>query len=101
MSFTEPITRRVDVTITRGYEVTLKPSLLGGLTEEEFIKEWSKGLWKIDSLDDVCEYAAESAALDQFGCLLDGIGLLGHEWDTAADVTCRELYDDRDIDIVD
>ena len=72
---TEPIKRRIKVTIEYKMIVTLMPSLFGGMSVEKYLEEFRKGLWDVDDINDIAKYAAQMAAL--YGeTNEDGIGTL-------------------------
>lgn len=72
---TEPIKRRVRVTAEYEVDITIMPTWFGGLTVEDALAEFRKGLWDVDSMDDIAEYAARCAAIDGSGNY-DGTGEL-------------------------
>lgn len=99
---TEPIKRTVCVTIEKEIEITLMPSMFGGMTEEEYLAEFSKGLWHVDSIDDVVKYAARMAAYSDSMRQEDGLGYLGGPYDTrprTPDVVFNILYDSSEEEI--
>lgn len=71
------IKRTVRVTIEKEIEIELTPAVFGGMTEEQYLFEFRKGLWHVDGIDDVAAYAAGLAATNCSGHEFDGIGLLG------------------------
>ncbi len=88
--------RKVRVTITKEIEVELTPAVFGGLSEEEYLKEFRSSLWHVDDLDDVFKYAASLAATSGGGYTHDGIGLLdaSHSvYPRVPDAKFTELYE--------
>lgn len=90
------------VTIEKEIEIELTPTFFGGMTQEEYLAEFSKGLWPVDSIDDVIKYAARVAAYNGDGTY-DGLGLLErahsrHSW--APDVKFRVLSDESEEEII-
>lgn len=77
----ETIKRTVKVTIEKEIEVELMPSMFGGMTPEEYLAEFRKGLWHVDSMDDIAKYAAKTAALCEEGHY-EGLGLVGYSEST-------------------
>ena len=70
------IKRTVRVTIEKEIEIELMPSMFGGMSVDEYLAEFRKGLWHVETIDDVVKYAATLAANDCRGIEWDGIGLL-------------------------
>lgn len=68
--------QKVRVTIVKEIEIELTPTLLGDMTEEEYLESFRSGLWDIDGMDDVVKYAASMAAQYGGGYTHDGLGLL-------------------------
>lgn len=99
----ESIKRTVRVTIEKEIEVELMPSMFGGMTEEEFLAEFRRGLWDVETIDDVAKYAARMAATVGSGGEHDGIGLLSHDYSTyprVPDVKFREVLDECEEEIL-
>lgn len=99
----EPIKRTVRVTIEKEIEVELMPSMFGGMTEEEFLAEFRKGLWNVETIDDVAKYAARMAATVGSGVEHDGIGLLSYHYSSypkEPDVKFREIIDECEEEIL-
>lgn len=76
---TEPIKKRVNVTVEFEIDITLMPSMFAGLSIEQYLEAFRKGLWNVNDIDDVVKYAAEVATLDR-DTEEDGIGTMSHEW---------------------
>lgn len=72
----------VRVTIEKEIEVELTPSVFHNMTEQEYLDEFRKGLWHVDSMDDVVKYAAEMAACTGSGYNHDGLGLVAYDHTT-------------------
>ena len=99
----ESIKRRVKVTIEKEIEIELTPAVFGGMTEEEYLAEFRKGLWHVEGIDDVVLYAARLAAGYGVGHTHDGIGLVGsfHSiYPRVPDVKFREIYDECEAEFV-
>lgn len=96
------IKRIVKVTIEKEIEIEIMPSMLGDMTEESYLEEFRKGLWYVESMDDVIKFAARMAAYNGSGeC--DGIGLLGPYYSTyprVPDVKFREISDECEEEFV-
>lgn len=71
--------KRVLVTITHEIDIEIPEQFFDGMTEDQFIDEWSKGLWEIDSLDEVFKGAAVHIATRSDGIDLDGYGVIRHK----------------------
>lgn len=99
----ESIKRTVRVTIEKEIEIELMPSMFGGMTEGEYLAEFRKGLWDVDSIEDVVKYAARMAAYFGGGMQHDGLGLLDAHFSThprVPDVKFREISDESEEEIV-
>ncbi|OGB09883.1 MAG: hypothetical protein A3E79_08905 [Burkholderiales bacterium RIFCSPHIGHO2_12_FULL_61_11] len=68
--------RTIQVTIINDIEIEFMPSLFGGMTEAKYLAEFNKGLFSVDSIDDVFKYAARMAACFGGGYEHDGLGLV-------------------------
>ena len=78
----KPIKRKVKVTAEYEVEIIFQPKLFAyykdkGINNyvEEYLKDFRKGLWDVEDIDDVAMYAAREAALCGDG-EYDGIGKL-------------------------
>jgi len=92
----------VRVTIEKEIEVELMPEFFGEMTEDEYLAEFRKGLWSVDSIDDIVKYAARMAATDGSG-IYDGIGYLTNSVAVTKqkpDVKFRELSEEVDEEIL-
>ncbi len=99
----EPIKKTVRVTIEKEIEIELMPSMFIGMSKEEFIAEWKKGLFPVEGMDDIIEHAAAMAAEYGSGYELDGLGLIGYDHMTnprIPDVKFREIYSDIETEIL-
>lgn len=99
----KPIKRTVRVTIEKEIEIELMPSLFGDMTEEEYLADFRKGLWYVESMDDVVKYAARTAAYYGGGGEHDGLGLLAADYSThprVPDVKFREISDESEEEIL-
>lgn len=99
----EPIKRTVRVTIKKEVEIEIMPSMFGGMSEEEYLAEFRKGLWEVESMDDVVKYAARMAVYYGGGSQHDGLGLLGAHYSThprVPDVKFREISDESEEEIL-
>jgi len=94
--------RTIIVRIEKELEIELMPSVLGNMTEAEYLESFCKDLWKVESMDDVIKYAASAAATGGEGYTHDGIGLIGSylSTDPKIDVKVREISEDIETEIV-
>lgn len=95
--------KTIRVTITKEIEVEFTPGVFGPMTEAEYLAEFRKGLWHVDSIDDVFKYAARCAAYGPVPCQQDGIGLIHHRGiglTQRGDTIVRELSDDCEEEII-
>lgn len=93
------IKRTILVTIEKEIEIEL-PANLGS---EESLAEWRKGLWHVDSIDDIFKYAARMAAYYGGGREHDGLGLLDWHYSTyprVPDVKFKELSDECEEEFI-
>lgn len=98
----ETIKRTVKVIIEKEIEVELMPSMFGGMTPEEYLAEFRKGLWHVDSFDDIAKYAARMTALYDEG-EYEGLGLLADRESTyprVPDVKFKVIDDFTEATIV-
>jgi hypothetical protein len=99
----EAIKKTVRVTIEKEIEIELTPSFFGGMTIDECLAEFRKGLWDVESIDDVIKYAARMSAYHGGGMQHDGLGLLGADYSTyprVPDVKFNELSDECEEEII-
>ena len=99
----ETIKRTVRVTIEKEIEVELPPAVFGGMSQDEYLAEFRKGLWYVDGIDDVVEYAARCAAYGLIGVQVDGLGLVNDRDSTyprKGDVLVHEISDECGCEIV-
>jgi hypothetical protein len=69
------IKKTVIVTTTKKIEIELTAQVFGDSTVDEYLAEFRKGLWPVEGIDCVFEYAAGCAA-DGGGYHEDGLGLV-------------------------
>ncbi len=103
MNQAQPMKRKVRVTITKEIEVELTPAVFGGLSQKQYLEEFSKGLWPVDGIDDVFLYAAEMAATCGSGYSHDGIGLLSNSYSThprVPDAKFVEISEDLETEFI-
>jgi len=99
----ESIKRTVRVTIEKEIEVELTPTVFGGMSQDEYLAEFRKGLWHVDGIDDVVKYAARCAAYGPLGVEEDGLGLINHRdsiYPRKGDVLVHEISDDCECEIL-
>lgn len=94
--------KTIRVTIEKELEIELMPSVLGEMTEAEYLAAFCEDLWKVESMDDVIQYAARAAATGGEGYQHDGIGLIGSylSSDPKIDVKVREISEDIETEII-
>jgi len=98
----EPIKRTVRVVIEKEIEIELMPSMFCDMTEEEYLADFRKVLWYVDSIDDVVKYAARMAAY-YGGGMHDGLGLLNAHYSThprVPDVKFRDISDECEEELL-
>lgn len=99
----EPIKRTVRVTIEKEIEVELTPEMFAGMTVDEYLAEFRKGLWDVEGVDDLVKYAARCAAYGPVGREEDGLGLVNYrdsEYPRRGDVLVKEISDDCECEIL-
>lgn len=99
----EPIKRFARVTIEKYIEVEFPPEFFNGMTIDEYLAEFRKGLWPVESFDDVVKYAARVAAMDGAGQQHDGLGYVDYSHATyprVPDVKFRVISDDCEEEII-
>jgi len=97
------IKKTVRVTIVKEIEIELMPSMFGGMTEEEYLAEFRKGLWNVESMDDIVKFAARMAACYGANHEHDGIGLVGYDHTThprVPDVKIHEVDEEIEEEIL-
>lgn len=95
--------RKLRVTIVKELEIEFTPAVFDGLSQEEYLKEFRQGLWHVDGIDDVFEYAARMAATCGGGYTHDGLGLLDASHSTyprVPDVKFVELDEDIETEFI-
>lgn len=97
---TEPIKKRVNVTVEFEIDITLMPSLFAGLSVEQYLEEFRKGLWDVNDIDDVVKHAAALATFDK-DTEEDGIGTMSHEWSNKnTNVKYRIVSEETESEII-
>lgn len=98
----EEMKKTIRVTIEKELEIELMPSVLGEMTEAEYLESFCKDLWKVKSMDDVIKHAACVAATGGIGYQHDGIGLVewAHFSTIPPDVKVREISTDIETEII-
>lgn len=96
----ENIVKTVRVTIEKEIKITVTPKMFGPLTQEQYLAEFCKGLWEVEGMDDVIEYAARMAAEYGGGYSHDGLGKLNTEY-FDPDVIFDVISDDVETEIID
>ena len=95
--------RTIRVTIEKELTIELMPSVLGEMTEAEYLAAFCKDLWKVESMDDVIRHAARVAADGGMGYEHDGIGLVDSHFSThprMPDVKVWEISEDIETEII-
>lgn len=93
----------VRVTIETEVEVELTPIFFAQLSEAEFLAEWRKSLWEVESMDDVIKHAAVMAVSYGSGVTHDGLGLVSSIHMTQPripDVRFREISEEIESEIL-
>lgn len=102
---TESIKRKVRVVIEREIEIELTPEMFGEMSIEEYLAEFSNGLWDIDSVDDLAKYAARVVAYnDASSTEEEGLGLVGprhQKYPRVPDVKFDVVYEECEEEILD
>lgn len=73
------------------------------MTLDEYLTEFRKGLWNVDSIDDVVKYAARMVASHGGGMQYDGLGLIDEKSSTyprIPDVKFNEIYSECEEEII-
>lgn len=95
--------KTVQVTITKEFEIELTPEILDGESEGHYLAHYSRYFHKVESMDEILEYASTSYAL--FGeMFLEGVGRIGMHYSTYPDipvVKIRELDEDVEFEVLD
>jgi hypothetical protein len=96
--------KKVRVTTVKEFEIELTPSMLGRMSEAEYLESFRSGLWHIDSMEDVVMYAAKMAAMYGGGYQHDGLGLLDTRntiYPRVPDVKYHELDEETETEFID
>lgn len=102
---TEPIKRRVKVTAEYEVDITFPAEFFDHYDDpanaiERYLANFRKGLWDVESIDDVAMYAARMAALNGSGSY-DGLGDLAPDYSsTKADVRFNIVDEEFDSEIL-
>lgn len=95
------IKRTVRVTIEKEIEIEFTPAVFGGMTLEEYLAEFNRSLWRVESIDDVFKYAAGIAATNGGGCDYDGLGLVNDtDYPRPPDVKFNVISDDLEAEVI-
>jgi hypothetical protein len=97
------IKKTVIVTTTKKIEIELTAAVFSGLTLDEYLAEFRKGLWPVEGIDDVIKYAAECAASGGSGYQEDGLGLVSpSHWkgDREGAVKFNVLEDECEVEVL-
>lgn len=94
---TEPIKRRVRVTVEYEVDITIMPSVFGTMTLSEYVAEFDRTIVPVGGIDDIAEFAARIAVSCGSG-IEDGLGALNVTDD--ADVKYEIVYEDSESEIV-
>ncbi len=75
MSVKKPIySKTLEVTVIKKIRIDVMPSALFGGTEQDLIRDWSSGFWKVESMNDIIKFAAETAFDVNTSIVTDGLG---------------------------
>jgi hypothetical protein len=101
----EAIKRKVRVVIEKEVEIEITAEYFErlGMTLEEYLTAFRKGLWEVEGIDEVVKYAANVAATNGAGCEWDGLGLVNHANSTyprIPDVKFSILSEDVETEIL-
>ena len=100
---TTPMKRNVRVTIIKELELEFTPELFCDLTVDEYLAEFSRGLWPVESIEDVFKYAAAMVALYGAGGGHDGLGLVqsdNYVGSKKPDVIFKEIDEEVEVEIL-
>ena len=98
---TTSIVKKVRVTIEKEIRIEMTPAMFGGMSVDEYLAEFRKGLWHVSSIDDVAKYAAGLAATNGGGVEWDGIGLLNNgDHPRAPDVRFEIIEDEVETEVL-
>jgi hypothetical protein len=94
--------KKVQVIITKEFEIELTDELYGGMSTEEYLKEFSSAFFQIDSEEDLLKYAAGMYA--EFGeGSFEGLGRIGMYYSTypsVPQIKINEIYADNEVEIL-
>ena len=95
--------RKIRVTMEKDIEIEIMPSMFIGMTEEEYLKEFSETFWTVNNMDDIFKFAAKVAAVHGRG-EEEGLGMLEPKHMKGmckADVYYGELVEDITAEFID
>lgn len=98
----EAVKRRVRVTAEYEVDITFPAEFFSHYEQdhvEQYLADFRKGLWDVESIDDVAMYAARMAALNGGG-KYDGLGKLAPDCSHDADVKFKIIDEDVDSEII-
>lgn len=99
----EAVKRRVRVTAEYEVDITFPAEFFSHYKQdhaiEQYLADFRKGLWDVESIDDVAGYAARMAAL-YGGGKYDGLGRLAPDCSHDADVKFKIIDEDIDSEII-
>lgn len=98
----ETMKRRVKVTIEKEFVIEFTPAMFAGMSVEQYLAEFKKGLWDVETIDDVFKYAARMCAYYGNGTH-DGLGLIGPDHQTyprVPDVKFDEIFDESEEEVI-
>lgn len=99
----QSIKYRVRVTIEKEIEIEFPPEFFSPMTQDQFLTEFNRGMWTVEGMSGVAEYAARMAAQYGGGIEHDALGLLGEHYSTyprVPDVKFRELNDECETEVI-
>ena len=97
-----PMIRTVRVTTIKEIRVELTPAVFGGMSEKQYLEELRQGLWDVEGMDDIFQYAARMAAIGG-GCQHDALGLVSEShtrYPRVPDVKFDVLDEDVETEII-
>jgi len=100
----ETIKRKLRVTIEKDIEIEIMPSMFIDMTEDEYLKEFSRSFWEVDSIDELIKFAANVAAVHGSG-EEEGLGKLEakhmKDFVKTADIYFDEISSDIEAEFID
>ena len=99
----EAVNRRVRVTAEYEVDITFPAEFFSRYEQDHavelYLADFRKGLWDVESIDDVALYAARMAALNGGG-QYDGLGRLAPDYSHDADVKFVIVDEEFDSEII-